>query len=402
MPRLSLYKPEKGADFRFLDRSINEQFQIGGTDVFVHKYLGPVNPTEGESTPSTPVNNNTISELGIQDLIFMENRDRQYEPDVYTIRGIYTLQDIDFNLSQFGLFLQNDNIMVTFHLRSTVESIGRKLMAGDVLELPHLKDEYALDNALVALRRFYVVTDVTRPATGYSQTWYPHLIRAKCEPLVDSQEFKSILDADSGAGDGTSLRDLISTYNTSIAVNQAIIEQAEEDAPKSGYDTTPYFVIPLREDGTVDVADTTTTDADASTDTQALDATMVLRSPEKEYYVGYLTDDARPPNGAPFTSGIAFPNSTVRGAFHLRTDFFPNRLFRYDGKNWVKFEDNVRMTLNNFGNEDVAAGKLNAGKDVRNTQLSSFINNTTTATIAGQVVKERQALSKALKPQADN
>lgn len=402
MPRLSLYKPEKGADFRFLDRTINEQFQVGGTDVFVHKYLGPVNPAEGESTPSTPTNTNSVPELGIQDLIFMENRDRQYEPDVYSIRGIYTLQDIDFNLSQFGLFLQNDNIMVTFHLRSTVESIGRKLMAGDVLELPHLKDEYGLDTALIALRRFYVVTDVTRPASGYSQTWYPHLIRAKCEPLVDSQEFKSILDADSGAGDGSSLRDLISTYSSSIAINQAILDQADADAPKSGYDTTPYFVIPVRDDGTVDVADTTTMDADASTDTQALDASMVLRTPDKEYYVGYLTDDARPPNGAPFTSGVAFPSGTVRGAFHLRTDFFPNRLFRYDGNNWVKFEDNVRMTLNNFGNEDVAAGKPNAGKDVRNTQLTSFINNNTTSTIAGQVVKEKQALSKALRPQADN
>lgn len=402
MPRLSLYKPEKGADFRFLDRTIDEQFQVGGTDVFVHKYLGPVNPAAGESTPSTPTNTNSVPELGIQDLIFMENRDRQYEPNVYTVRGIYTLQDIDFNLSQFGLFLQNDNIMVTFHLRSTVEALGRKLMSGDVLELPHLKDEYGLDTALVALRRFYVVTDVTRPATGYSQTWYPHLIRAKCEPLVDSQEFKSILDADSGAGDGSTLRDLISTYSSSIAVNQSILDQAQADAPKSGYDTTPYFVIPIKDNGDVDVADITTTDADASTDIQALDASMVLRTPEKEYYVGYLTEDAVPPNGAPFTSGVAFPNSTVRGAFHLRTDFFPNRLFRYDGKNWVKFEDNVRMTLNNFGNADVAAGKPNAGKDVRNTQLTSFINNSNTSTIAGQVVQERQALSKALRPQADN
>ena len=60
MPRLSLYRPEKGPDFKFLDRVINEQFQVGGTDVFVHKYLGPVDPTEGESTPSTPVNTNEI------------------------------------------------------------------------------------------------------------------------------------------------------------------------------------------------------------------------------------------------------------------------------------------------------------------------------------------------------
>ena len=88
---MSLYKPEKGNDFRFLDKVIHEQFQIGGTDCFIHKYLGPVNPEEGNSTPTQPNNTNNILELGIQDVLFMENRDRHYEPDVYVIRGIYTI-----------------------------------------------------------------------------------------------------------------------------------------------------------------------------------------------------------------------------------------------------------------------------------------------------------------------
>ena len=79
----------------------------------------------------------------------------------------------------------------------------------------------------------------------------------------------------------------------------------------------------------------------------------------------------------------------------------PNRLYRYDGRHWVKYEDNVRMTLNNLGNEDVASGTF-VGKQVRQTQKASFINNTNTATIAGEVVQERQALSKVLKPKADN
>jgi hypothetical protein len=59
------------------------------------------------------------------------------------------------------------------------------------------------------------------------------------------------------------------------------------------------------------------------------------------------------------------------------------------------------MTLNNFGSADVASGTW-AGKAVRQTQKTGFINNTNTATIAGEVVVERQALSKALKPKADN
>ena len=402
MPRLSLYRPEKGNDFKFIDRAISQQFQIGGTDIFVHKYLGPVDPAAGEATPSMPTNTNAIGELGIQDVLFMENRDRNYAPDIYSMRGIYTMQDIDFNLSQFGFFLTNDNIMITFHLRDCVDNLGRKLMSGDVLELPHLKDEYALDDASVALKRFYVITDVSRAATGFSQTWYPHLLRAKCEPLVDSQEFKQILDADSG--DGTnSLRDVLSTYNKSIEINNAVIAQAEADAPLSGFDTTQFYVIPQRSNGLADREDASIDATDAST--EYLDASLVLKSPKDNLYVGYLTDDGIPPNGARYTHGITFPDSPVESQFHLRTDFFPNRLFRYSGRAWVKYEDNVRMTLTN--SYDATAGNPDPTQveDIVNTRKNTkmgFINNNTTSTIAGKVVPQRQALSKALKPKADN
>lgn len=404
MPRLSLYKPEKGPDFKFLDRVINEQFQIGGTDVYVHKYLGPVDPLEGESSPATPNNTNFIPELGIQDLILMENRDRHYDPDVYVMRGIYTMQDLDFNLSQFGLFLQNDNILIHFHLRDCVDKIQRKLMSGDVIELPHLKDEYALDDSLVALKRFYVIQDVTRPANGFGQTWYPHLIRCKCSPLVDSQEFKEILDQDSGAGDGSTLRDLLSNYKKSIEINDQVIAQADLDAPLSGYDTKSYFVIPTRPDtGLVDVADASQEQPLASIDQAIQDASVILNTPRENIYVkaGYLTGDGLPPNGSTYGFGISFPSNPTNGQYYLRTDYLPNRLFRFDGTRWIKYEDNVRMTLNNFGNEDVASGTF-AGAAIRKTQKTGFINNTTTATIAGEIVQERQALSKALKPRADN
>lgn len=401
MPRLSIYRPEKGDDFRFLDRTINEQFQIGGVDCLIHKYLGPVNPAEGESSPSIPTNTNPIPELGIQDLIFMENRDRHYDPDVYVMRGIYTMQDLDFNLSQFGLFLQNDTIMIMFHLRNTVDTLLRKIMPGDVIELPHLKDEYALDNSLAALKRFYVVQDVTRPATGFSQTWYPHLLRAKCVPITDSQEFKEILDGESGAGDNSTIRDLLSMYQQSIDINNQIIAQAEADAPISGYETSHLYVIPTKSSGIINVADTSDDITDASVEKAIMDASVILHSPNKDLYVGYLNGDGLPTNGAPYSFGISFPSLAVDGEFYLRTDYVPNRLFRYNGKNWIKFEDNVRMTLNNFGSEDVATGPQ-AGKAVRNTQKGGFINNTNTATIAGEVVVEKQALSKALRPRSDN
>jgi hypothetical protein len=274
-------------------------------------------------------------------------------------------------------------------------------MPGDVLELPHLKDEYALDDSMVALKRFYVITDVSRAATGFSQTWYPHLLRAKCQPLVDSQEFKEILDAPAGDGNKT-LRDVLSVYQKSIEINQAIIAQAEEDAPLSGYPTNNMFTIPVNEEtGFVDFIEAGNNEINVDSE-GVFDGSTVLNSPKKNIHVGYLTGDGVPPNGAPYGFGISFPTTPTAGQFHLRTDYFPNRLFRYDGKHWVKYEDNVRMTMDNFGSQNVGPEGNYTGKAVKKTQKGSFVNNTTTATINGVMVAEKQALSKALRPKADN
>jgi len=103
MPRLSLYRPEKTKDYSFLDGVVYEQFTVGGTDFNIHKYLGPKTTLAEDATVEQPVYD-VVKETNIQDLLFLENRDRKYDEDIYTIRGHYNLQDQDFDLSQFGLF----------------------------------------------------------------------------------------------------------------------------------------------------------------------------------------------------------------------------------------------------------------------------------------------------------
>jgi hypothetical protein len=436
MPRLSLYRPEKGNDYKFIDKTIWEMFQVGGTDVLVHKYLGPGDSIQG-NTPSTPAYSST-NPTQIQDLLFLENRDRKYDPDVYQLRGVYNLQDIDFNLSQFGLFLQNDTVFITFHINDTVEKIGRKIMAGDVFELPHLKDEYALNDLQFALKRFYVVEEINRAAEGFSVTWYPHLYRAKCKPLVDSQEFKDILDQvqtdSNGNSTNNTLRDIMSTYEKEMQITQAVLDQAEADVPKSGLDNTRYYTV--QKDlitGETNLVSADNITLNASLQTQATDengallfetdlngnfildtdgrkipiyvgstASTILRTPEyDDYPAGYLTSDGLPPNGTAFTAGISFPLAPSEGQFCLRTDYFPNRLFRWNNRRWVKFEDNVRMTMSNLGPSDTESGNRFEGKDDRQTQKGGFINNPTTSVINDKVVKQKQSLSKALRPKAD-
>ncbi|MBR20771.1 MAG: hypothetical protein CMA64_11615 [Euryarchaeota archaeon] len=386
MPRISLYKPEKGKDYKFLDKTITEMFTVGGTDVFVHKYLGPKNPAESDATAAQP-RYDAVKETNIQDMLFLENRDRKYDPDIYTMRGIYNVSDVDFDMSQFGLFLQNDIVFLTIPINYSVNILGRKIMAGDVIELPHLKDDFALNDYSVALKRFYVVEDVNRASEGFTQTWYPHLYRVKMKQIVDSQEFKDILDLPTEEGSTQTLRDVLSTYEAEMQVNNAVIKQAEADADKSGYDTSNLYTLQVDDNGVPELVTTDSSTLDASTHGELAD--RVNQTPSRSGYDGYLIGDGIAPNGEAFGSGIGFPSAQEKGDYFLRTDLLPNRLFRYDGQRWVKMEDNVRMTLTN--------------SDTRNTHKTGFVNNSaTTNNIAGETVKERQSLAEALKPKADS
>ena len=384
MPRLSLYKPEKGHDYTFLDKTVVEMFTVGGTDVFVHKYLGPKNPAEADATSDNP-RYDSVKETNIQDMLFLENRDRKYDSSIYSIRGIYNVQDIDFDMSQFGLFLQNDTLFMTIPITSSVKTLGRKVMPGDVFELPHLKDEYALNDFNVALKRFYVVEDVNRAAEGFSASWYPHLYRVKLKQIYDSQEFKEILQKDAGAGDGKTLRDVLSTYEKEMQINNAVVAQAEANTKKAGYDTTNLYTLQVDDKGKPELVTTDTSTLDTTTHNTLTD--RINQTPSKSGYDGYLLGDGLAPNGEVFGFGISFPSASDKGDYFLRTDFLPNRLFRYDGGRWIKMEDNVRMTLSNT--------------DTRSNLKGTFVNNTKTSTIGGESVTERQALSQALKPKAD-
>ena len=390
-------------------------FQAGGTDVYLHKYMGPVDPTDSSKG---------LGEATIQDVVFLENRDRKYDTEIYRLRGIYNVQNIDFNLSQFGLFIDNDTLYMTVHINDFIKYIGRKPISGDVLELPHLKDEFALNDYEFSLPRYYVIEDVGRASEGFSATWYPHLYRLKLKKLQGAQQYADIFnkptgaDADRFAGDytsgttyypgqivrlngvlyqvktdesvpaegtalappdaaawnsygGSTLEELLTTRAKELQINDSILLEADADtntayphtgtaAPegKSGYETRQFYTLAADSTGrpVLNTADTEELLASGT-----ISATESSARPVRTGYAGYLVGDGFPSNGYEFGHGIQFPEQPGTNDFFLRTDFLPNRLFRFDGVRWIKVEDNVRMTLTNT--------------DQRRTQKTSFINN---------------------------
>jgi hypothetical protein len=445
------------SDYKFMDRRISEMFTIGGTGVLLNKYLGTnpqglfQTTSSAQSTPDIQLNfSNTTgiqtgmfaygtgipagatvtsttstaitlsvstttavsaganigfsvdatkpaypnqSALNIQDLLWTENRDRKYDHDVYKMRGIYQRADQDFDLSQFGLFLQTGTIFMVFHLRDMVDMIGRKLIAGDVLELQHLKDYDALDGDLpAALKRYYVVGDASFATEGFSPTWWPHLWRVKLNPLVDSQEYKDILN-NIKAGDTTNqtIGQVLSTYDKYMNLNEAIVAQAEIDVPLSGYDTSTMYTLATNPGGTQAIGDAVTTADDTVTtaDQTAITADSAIPSPDYKIE-GYLTGDGKAPNRVVTGAGISFPSNPVTGDYFLRLDYLPNRLFRFDGNYWRKIEDNVRTNITPGATNNL-------------TQREGFVNNSNTYTDSqGVTHNERQNLSKVLTPKADN
>ena len=457
MPRLSMWRENHSNDYKFFDRRISEEFTIGGTGVYLHKYLGTTNqanayPVTSEVTANTAVLSfanvaiidvgqsvsgvgiatntvitaknltaNTVtlssnvtetianttpinvywknaenpyytneSAKNIQDLLFLENRDRKYEENVYSLRGVYTVSDSDFDLTQFGLFLNADTVYMTFHLNDMISSVGRKIMSGDVLELPHKKDYYPLDADVPAvLKRFYVVQDCTFSSEGFSQTWWPHLWRVKMTPLVDGQEYKDILNnITASENTDTPLGQVISTLDKLYQINDAIIEQATIDVPKSGTNIDSLYIVPLNPDGSPGDPTGQTASSNLYAGSTKTLSTEQVTTPTGSV-PAYLGGDGTSPNGFNVTAGTSFPSNPTVGQYALRTDYVPDRLFRYDGTRWIKVEDAVRANL--------TPGSTNQ------TLRSTFVNDDSTYTNKeGETLPTRQSLSKALTPKADN
>jgi hypothetical protein len=317
-------------------------YTVGGLDIFCHKYLGPKTGDVGDNDATLPVYDE-LNPLFVEDLLLGENRDRAYDPDVYIMRGVYRVQDIDFDLTQFGLFLNNDTLFITFHYNDMIDSFGRKLMAGDVLEFPNLRDFHPLDRDIKkAVPRYYVIQDTAFASEGFSVTWLPHLWRVKATPLVNAQEYQDIINqpfepdniwdpgnfypqgtvvqdgdnyytAAQNVPPGTLITDTdywtptapdtvgdqTSTRPRDLEINDAIITQAYAEVPLSGYSTVKFYIVPTYEDGQPASGGVTVDNTNPTVDgTEGLEGT----TPRADgYTLGYLTGDGIAPNGLPVT-----------------------------------------------------------------------------------------------------
>ena len=164
--------------------------------------------------------------------------------------------------------------------------------------------------------------------------------------MQDTQEFRDILGSGEEADD---LKNIISTYQSEIDINDAVINEATKNVPTKGMDVGHLY-------------------------TNEVDSHKIL--PKNQ--------DGKPGKGLTIThTGTSFPPSIQEGQYVLRVDYAPSRLFRKEGNRYIKVSENFRGTY-------VSS----------NTGLDGFINNESSSNVTADN-KERQYLSKVIKPKAD-
>jgi hypothetical protein len=361
MARFSIWNSGNGRrtkDFRFIDRTISEFFNVSGTALFIHLYEGVY---DQEAQDGSIMDGGITA---IEDPVLGENRDRKYRDEIIEMRGTYNVADNDFDMKQFGLFLSSDTIFIEVHMNDMLAMCGRKIIPGDVIELPHQRDDAMLDGG-PAINKYYVVEDSNRASDGYSSTWYPHIWRLKMVPMTATQEFQDILDQPAtdpwGINDvanGVTIGDIAtgSDGNDLIDINQDIYDIAVANFRNRNFETQQFWVKPGDE--------------------------ITSQNP------WILAGNGIPPNGyALLGTGATFPINPDVGDYYLRSDYNPPTLFRRTEHGW-------KMQEINWRHQDwTPASRL----------YHDFLNNNRDATFDndGGTEKEKQALSKVVRPRAD-
>lgn len=387
MPRISLWNPVKSHDFNFADRAIGENLRIGGDGILVHMYEGPTTDSAGNFNTDLTT---------IQDVLFLSNTNRKYNPNVIEVRGHHQPQDVNYDLSQFGIFLSSDVIRIQFHYNDMLDALGRKLIAGDVLEFPSMRDVPIFNNA-VGINRYYVVQDALYAAGGYGNKWFPHIWLVRAKLITASPEFSEIIDQATtgqtagGVGQGIGIMPPGFTDTMDNDNNPGLGCQPDIRASLDLF----CKIIKITDENVAEA------EKNAFFDPKFFEsANLYIYLDEKGYPVigsNYFSGDGAPPNystdlnkdlvpsGPLVGAGITFPPDMQDGQYFLRIDYTPERLFQKQGNVFKLIEVNVLKNWTAY-----------------NRVLDTFIDNIRDTILPdGSVVSEKQPISKVVTQKVD-
>jgi len=276
----------------------------------------------------------------IQDKVFLENRDRDYNQEAIIIKGHYDLTDNVIDTSIFGVEVPSLSMYITVNFSGTVAALGRPFVIGDIIEIP---SEAQFSPTLQPILKWLEITDISWSVEGYTPGWRPTMLRLIAAPAFVSQETQDIfgdLGETTPDGDTTGLvegQDGNSTiYQDYFDVSQTIEAEAHDNVPQRGAEGSST-IRAWEED-----------ELQAASD-QGLDNLQRIGLNQTGLYV----EDGIPPNNAPFTEGDTFPATPNPNDYHRLTfsgtaEDIPTRLHRYSvaKTRWIFLESDLRQAFN--------------------------------------------------------
>lgn len=271
----------------------------------------------------------------IQDRIFLENRDRDYDTLPKTLKGQYQPIDLQSFMSHPGMTQMGEQYSIEFSFSSVVNLLGRPFVIGDILQLPS-ETQFTYD--LKPVYKYLEVIDVTWSTNGYTPSWQPLIQKIIAIPATASQETQDIFGKMSRTVDATGVFDINNgehpTRQDYSDITQTISADANTQTPVKGEDAS---IVTKFSDELIQFSDD--------------HPNMNLRKFDRTRSAWGV--DAIPPNGLPYTEGDAFPTTPSNGAYHRLTytnigKGIPARLYRFSSVKgtWIYLETDTRDKIN--------------------------------------------------------
>lgn len=266
----------------------------------------------------------------IQDIFFMENRDRDYAEISNQIKCQYSPFDSIGDLGKFGLNIL-DQYIFTCSFAKMVEALGRPIVAGDILELP---PELQYDQNLRPIKKYLEVTDTGWSAEGFSPQWVPLIYRFQAEQLIPSAEHRDILGTRNSqllVDDSQFLAGIQQIENVTLESSNNIEKVALDNVPEVGSDAQSLA------SGMAQKIENANERKEGSYD-------------GRDIYV----EDAIPPDGLTYSEGYKLPSIATDGEYYRLLypphTKIPARLYKFSiiKNKWIYLETDRRGEYSSF------------------------------------------------------
>jgi hypothetical protein len=266
----------------------------------------------------------------IQDTLFLENRDRDYQTSSIMMKCAYQPFDAIGDLGKFGFSIL-DQYIFTCSFARMVQLLDRPIVIGDIIEIT---PELQYDQHLNPVKKFLEVTDCGWSAEGYSPAWTPMMYRFQASQLLPSMENRDILGTPDqqqySISDGSFFDNIGQQQTSPLLITETNSVVAAEAVPEDGVNILEIA------SGMPEIPNPPSSNPKGQYDGR-----------------GMYIEDGIPPDGLPYGEGYQLPAIlTANDGDYFRLNYpdssnIPTRLYKFSllKNSWIYMETDMRKSM---------------------------------------------------------